>query len=147
MSKKILTVDDSKMVRMIVTSTFQPFDCEVVGAADGAEGVEVALREKPDIIFLDITMPVLNGIETLAKIRETPEIAAIPVVMLTAESDGQRLGMADQLKVSGYIAKPFKGEQLVALTRSIIPLALKAAPAKAPLPKVALPQKPKPPTT
>ena len=78
MSKKILTVDDSKMVRMIVTSTFQPFDCVVVGAADGAEGVEVALREKPDIIFLEITMPVLNGIETLAKIRETPEIAATP---------------------------------------------------------------------
>jgi CheY-like chemotaxis protein len=132
MSKKILTIDDSKMVRMIVTSTFQPFDCVIVGAADGAEGVEVALREKPDLIFLDITMPVLNGIETLAKIRETPEIAAIPVVMLTAESDGERLGMADKLKVSGYIAKPFKGDQLIALTKKIIPLAPKppAEPAK-----------------
>jgi CheY-like chemotaxis protein len=144
MSKKILTVDDSKMVRMIVTSTFQPFDCVVVGAADGAEGVEVALREKPDVIFLDITMPVLNGIETLAKIRETPEIASIPVVMLTAESDGQRLGMADQLKVSGYIAKPFKGEQLIELTKGIIPLALKAAPPKAPPPKPQLPKLPLP---
>ena len=104
--------------------------------------MEVALREKPDIIFLDITMPVLNGIETLAKIRETPEIAGIPVVMLTAESDGQRLGMADQLKVSGYIAKPFKGEQLIALTKGIVPLALKAAPPKAPPQRAALPQKP-----
>jgi two-component system cell cycle response regulator len=144
MSKKILTVDDSKMVRMIVTSTFQPFDCVVVGAADGAEGVEVALREKPDIIFLDITMPVLNGIETLTKIRETPEIATVPVVMLTAESDGQRLGMADQLKVSGYIAKPFKGEQLIELTKSIIPLTLKAPPPKAPPPKPQLPKLPIP---
>lgn len=125
MSKKILTIDDSKMVRMIVTSTFQPFDCTIVGAADGAEGVEVALREKPDLIFLDITMPVLNGIETLTKIRETPEIAATPVVMLTAESDGERLGMADKLKVSGYIAKPFKAEQLIALTKKIVPLASK----------------------
>ena len=135
MSKKILTVDDSKMVRMIVTSTFQPFDCVVVGAADGAEGVEVTLREKPDIVFLDITMPVLNGIETLKKIRETPEIAATPVVMLTAESDGQRLGMADRLKVSGYIAKPFKGEQLIALTEGIIPLTLKAPPQTEALPQ------------
>lgn len=140
MSKKILTVDDSKMVRMIVTSTFQPFDCVVVGAADGAEGVEVTLREKPDIVFLDITMPVLNGIETLKKIRETPEIAATPVVMLTAESDGQRLGMADQLKVSGYIAKPFKAEQLIALTEGIIPLTLKAPPPEAPTQTEALPQ-------
>ncbi len=132
MSKKILTIDDSKMVRMIVTSTFLPYDCLIVGAADGAEGVEVALKEKPDIIFLDITMPVLNGIDTLAKIRATPEIAAIPVVMLTAESDGQRLGMADQLKVSGYIAKPFKGEQLIALTKKIIPLAPKPPEPKKP---------------
>jgi len=125
MSKKILTIDDSKMVRMIVTSTFQPFDCTIVGAADGAEGVNVALQEKPDLIFLDITMPVLNGIETLAKIRETPEIAATPVVMLTAESDGDRLGMADKLKVSGYIAKPFKGDQIIALAKKIISLAPK----------------------
>jgi CheY-like chemotaxis protein len=142
MGKKILTVDDSKMVRMIVTNTFQPFDCVVVGAADGAEGVEVALRERPDIIFLDITMPVLNGIETLAKIRETPEIAATPVVMLTAESDGQRLGMADQLKVSGYIAKPFKPEQLIALTKGIVQLTLKAPPPKPPPQRAALPPKP-----
>ncbi len=144
MSKKILTVDDSKMVRMIVTSTFQPYDCVVVGAADGAEGVEVALKERPDVIFLDITMPVLNGIETLAKIRETPEIAEIPVVMLTAESDGQRLGMADQLKVSGYIAKPFKGEQLIELTKGIIPLVLKGAPPSAAPPKPQLPKLPVP---
>jgi two-component system chemotaxis response regulator CheY len=126
MSKKILTVDDSKMVRMIVANTFQPYDCQIVSAADGAEGVEVALREKPDLIFLDITMPVLNGLETLAKIRQTPDIAEIPVVMLTAESDGQRLGAADQLKVSGYIAKPFKGEQLIELTQKIVALSPKA---------------------
>lgn len=126
MSTKILTVDDSKMVRMIVSNTFQPFDCQIVTAADGAEGVEVALRERPDLIFLDITMPVLNGLETLEKIRKTPEIAHIPVVMLTAESDGQRLGTADQLKVSGYIAKPFKGEQLIELTQKIVPLNPKA---------------------
>ena len=126
MSTKILTVDDSKMVRMIVSNTFQPFDCQIFTAADGAEGVEVALREKPDLIFLDITMPVLNGLETLEKIRKTPEIAQIPVVMLTAESDGQRLGTADQLKVSGYIAKPFKGEQLIELTQKIVPLNPKA---------------------
>jgi CheY-like chemotaxis protein len=144
MSKKILTIDDSKMVRMIVTNTFQPFDCVVVGAADGAEGVEVALRERPDIIFLDITMPVLNGIETLAKIRATPEIASTPVVMLTAESDSQRLGMADELKVSGYIAKPFKGEQLVALTQGIVPLTSKAPAPKAPPPKPQLPKLPLP---
>lgn len=127
MSVKILTVDDSKMVRMIVGNTFQPFDCQILAAADGVEGVEVALREKPDLILLDITMPQMNGIETLTKIRQTPEIASTPVVMLTAESDGERLGMADKLKVSGYIAKPFKAEQLIDLTKSIVTLNPKAS--------------------
>jgi two-component system cell cycle response regulator len=127
MSLKILTVDDSKMVRMVVANTFNPFDCQVIGAADGVEGVEVALRERPDLILLDITMPQMNGIETLTKIRATPEIAATPVVMLTAESDGERLGMADKLKVNGYIAKPFKAEQLIELTKSIVPLQPKAS--------------------
>lgn len=125
MGKKILTADDSKVVRMIVTNTFQPYDCTIVSAVDGADAVEVALRERPDLIFMDITMPNLTGIEALEKIRQTPEIANTHVVMLTAESDGQRLGMADKLKVSGYIAKPFKPEQLIELTRTIIPLPLK----------------------
>jgi DNA-binding response OmpR family regulator len=62
--------------------------------------------------------------------------------MLTAESDGQRLGMADQLKVNGYIAKPFKPEQLVALTKGIVQLTLKAPPPKPPPQRAALPKKP-----
>ena len=126
MSPKILTIDDSKMVHLIVAKTFETFDCQIVSAADGALGVEAALREKPDLIFLDITMPVLNGIQTLEKIRGTPEIAGIPVVMLTAESDAQRLGAADALKVSGYISKPFKPAQLVELTKSLVNLQAKA---------------------
>jgi two-component system cell cycle response regulator len=111
---------------MIVSNTFKPYDCEILGACDGGEGVEVAIKEQPHLIFLDITMPVLDGLQTLQKIRATPEIAGIPVVMLTAESDGQRLAAADALKVSGYIAKPFKPEQLIELTAKIVPLNPKA---------------------
>ncbi len=123
---KILTIDGSKMVRMIVAKTFEPFNCEIVNAADGAEGLEVATREIPDLIFLDITMPIMNGLETLAAIRQKAEIATIPVIMLTAESDGERLGMADKLRVSGYISKPFKGEQLIEITGKLIKLEPKA---------------------
>ncbi len=120
MSKKILTVDDSKMVRMIVANAFKGYDVQILGAADGAEGVQTALNERPDLVFMDITMPNMTGMEALAQIRQTPEIAATPVVMLSAESDAQRLAQADQLKVSGYISKAFKPEQLIALTKTII---------------------------
>jgi CheY-like chemotaxis protein len=58
--------------------------------------------------------------EALAQIRQTPEIASTPVVMLSAESDAQRLAQADQLKVHGYISKAFKPEQLIELTKTII---------------------------
>lgn len=122
MNCKILTVDDSKMVRMIIERTFAPYNCTITSAADGAEGVEAALRDRPDIIFMDITMPVMTGLEALAKIRETPEIAGTHVVMLTAESDAQRLGAANSLNVAGYISKPFQADQLLSLTDKLIGL-------------------------
>jgi CheY-like chemotaxis protein len=124
---KILTVDDSKMVRMIVGSAFGAYDCQVLSAENGAEGLEIARREKPDIIFLDITMPVMDGLETLGKIRSDGEISKVPVVMLTAESDGERLGIVDKLHVSCYIAKPFKGEQLVEVASKVVALNRKSA--------------------
>jgi len=86
MSPKILTVDDSRTIRMIVTRAFKGFACEIFEAGDGVEGLTVAQRERPDIILLDLTMPVMDGAEMLAKLKADPELRTIPVVMLTAEA-------------------------------------------------------------
>ena len=64
MSIKILTVDDSKTIRLIVAKSFKPFDCTVLEADNGVVGLAVASREKPDIILLDYTMPVMDGFES-----------------------------------------------------------------------------------
>ena len=122
MSYKILTVDDSRMVRMIVAKTFTPFGCEVYEAANGTDGLATAIALIPDLIFLDITMADLNGLVVLEKLRQVAPLKATPVIMLTAESGINSIERADSLKVAGYVSKPFKGEQLLALAGKLLNL-------------------------
>ncbi|MEI9998696.1 MAG: response regulator [Verrucomicrobiota bacterium] len=127
MSAKILTVDDSRMVRVIVTKAFARFGCEIFEASNGTEAIAAATVYLPDLIFLDITMADMNGLDVLEKLRAIPQLAHTPVVMLTAESGSAALERANQLKIAGYIAKPFRGEQLLELAASLIPLSPPAA--------------------
>ena len=69
MHPKILAVDDSKTIRMIVSKAFKTFDCDVFEATNGLEGLSIAGKEKPDVIILDITMPVMDGYEMLNRLR------------------------------------------------------------------------------
>jgi CheY-like chemotaxis protein len=84
MSVKILSVDDSKTIRLIISRAFKPYDCQVLEAANGLEGMAVATREKPDVIILDVTMPIMDGMEMLSMLRASHDLRTIPVVMLTA---------------------------------------------------------------
>jgi two-component system chemotaxis response regulator CheY len=122
MSRKILTVDDSRMVRKIVAKTFEPYGCEVIEACTGAEGLAVAEATLPDLIFLDITMADMNGLIVLEKMRAIPSLASTPVIMLTAESGNNSIEMADRLKAAGYISKPFKAEQLLNMANLVFKL-------------------------
>lgn len=122
MSYKILTVDDSRMVRTIVTKTFAPLGCEIFEAANGTDGLATAIAVLPDLIFLDITMPDMNGLVVLENLRQNDALKNTPVIMLTAESGGTSIERADKLKVSGYVPKPFKGEQLLAQAAQILNL-------------------------
>jgi two-component system, chemotaxis family, chemotaxis protein CheY len=120
MGAKILTVDDSRMVRVIVSKTFAPLGYEILEASNGAQALITAQEQLPDLIFLDITMGDMSGLAVLEQLRATPELANTPVIMLTAESGHATLERADKLKVSGYVSKPFKGEQLLALAEPFL---------------------------
>ncbi len=85
MRYKILTVDDSKTVRIIVRKAFKGYDCDILEAGNGVEGLALAAKESPDLILLDVTMPVMDGVEMLTKLKSDPALKAIPVMMLTAE--------------------------------------------------------------
>lgn len=127
MALKVLTVDDSKTIRMIVKKAFRPYDCELCEAENGIEGLAAANREKPDLIILDITMPMMNGVEMLEKLKSEPALKDIPVIMLTAESGKDNVMQIVKMGVKDYMVKPFKGEQLIERVMKIISLEPKKA--------------------
>jgi two-component system cell cycle response regulator len=130
MSVKILTIDDSDVIRLMVTRAFKAFDCTVIEADNGGTGLALAMREKPDIILLDYSMPVLDGLGVLAKLRSNPDLKATPVIMLTAEAAREIVIKIAQLGVRDYLVKPFKAEVLAARVARVVDLKLKHVAAK-----------------
>jgi two-component system cell cycle response regulator len=127
MPTKILSVDDSRTIRMIVTKAFRGYDCQICEASNGEEGLVAAAREKPDLIFLDVTMPVMDGVTMLTKLKEDPALKPIPVIMLTAESGRDNILHIARLGVRDYLVKPFKEEQLVEKAGRVLTLQKKVA--------------------
>jgi two-component system cell cycle response regulator len=127
MATKILSVDDSRTIRMIVGRTFKPYDCQVCEAGNGEEGLAAAAREKPDLIILDVTMPVMDGVTMLGKLKEDPALKTIPVIMLTAESGRENVLQIAKLGVRDYLVKPFKEDQLIEKAGRIVTLQKKPA--------------------
>jgi DNA-binding response OmpR family regulator len=122
MAYKILTTDDSNTIRKIVKKAFNGYNCELFEAGNGVEGLAVAVREKPDLILLDVTMPVMTGMEMLEKLKEEPTLKEIPVIMLTAESGKTNVTRAVMLGVKDYMVKPFKGDELIERVNKILRL-------------------------
>ena len=130
MPTKILSVDDSKTIRLIVGKAFKPYDCQMCEAGNGEEGLAVAAKERPDLIILDVTMPVMDGVTMLTKLKEDTELKSIPVIMLTAESGRENVLQIAKLGVRDYLVKPFKEDQLIEKAGRIVTLQKKpAAPA------------------
>jgi CheY-like chemotaxis protein len=122
MALKVLIVDDSKTIRMIVKKAFKPYDCELFEAENGQAGLELAASEKPDLIILDITMPVMTGVEMLEKMKADPLLKDLPVIMLTAESGKDNVMAIVKMGVKDYMVKPFKGEQLTDRVKKLFPI-------------------------
>jgi two-component system cell cycle response regulator len=122
MRNRILTVDDSKTVRIIVKKAFKNYDCEILEAANGVEGLAAAAKESPDLILLDVTMPVMDGIEMLTKLKADPATRGIPVIMLTAEGGRDTVLKIAKIGIRDYIVKPFKEDVLVEKVGRIIEL-------------------------
>jgi two-component system cell cycle response regulator len=134
MATKILSVDDSRTIRLIVGKAFRPYDVQLCEAANGEEGLAVAAREKPDLIILDVTMPVMDGVTMLTQLKGNAELKTIPVIMLTAESGRDNVLQIAKLGVRDYLVKPFKDAQLIEKAGRIVTLQKKpaAAPATSP---------------
>ena len=104
---KILSIDDSRMIHTLIGKGFNGYDVQLVFASNGQEGLDVAAREMPDVILLDVTMPVMDGIECLGKLKADPALKDIPVIMLTAEAGKENVLKIAKMGVRDYIVKPF----------------------------------------
>jgi DNA-binding response OmpR family regulator len=112
--KTILICDDDPLLVDLLEYRLASRGYAVAVAEDGGKALRRLQEMKPDAILLDAMMPVIDGYEVLRKIRENPETAQIPVIMLTARKQEQDIVMALELGANDYLVKPFIPEELVA---------------------------------
>ena len=112
---KILSVDDSAIIRKIIRSGVEVLDYELVEAADGIEALNILERSSEDIILilLDWNMPGMDGLVFLEKIKNTASLKHIPVMMVTTESEKENIIRAIQAGAINYLVKPFTIEELM----------------------------------
>jgi CRP/FNR family transcriptional regulator, cyclic AMP receptor protein len=111
--KKILIIEDNDEVRENTVEILELSEYKVISAANGKEGVEIALKERPDLIVCDIMMPQLDGYGVLHLLSKHKETANIPFIFLTAKSEKQDFRKGMDLGADDYITKPFDGTELL----------------------------------
>jgi DNA-binding response OmpR family regulator len=117
---KTLVIDDEAPIRLLCRVNLEAEGVEVLEAADGATGLELAKREKPDAILLDVMMPGLDGWNVAERLLAAEETHAIPIIFLTARADlrdrvrGMDAGGLD------YVTKPFNPVELASLVREVV---------------------------
>ena len=122
MRPNVLTVDDAKAVRLIAQKVLSAFDCDVNEASNGYNALFVMERTLPDLILLDVSMPIMGGIELLELLKSKPELKAIPVIMLTSPADHAVIPKIASLGVSGILVKPFSETTLLDKIRGVLAL-------------------------
>jgi len=111
--KKILIVDDERDIVKALTIRLSRAGYEVVTAFDGAQGIFMALKEKPDLIILDIRMPAGNGFSVAEKLKESADTVAVPVIFLTGSPERNSEEKAMALGARFYVKKPYDPEELL----------------------------------
>lgn len=119
MTKTIMTVDDSASVRQMVSFTLKKEGYGVIEAADGKDAL-AKLSGTVDLIITDLNMPNLDGIGLIRAVRANPGYRFTPVVMLTTESQDAKKMEGKAAGATGWIVKPFKPEQLVAVVKKVL---------------------------
>ena len=109
--KSILIVDDSKLIRFMLSREFTEKGCHVIEAMDGVQGVWFAKKHKPDLIIMDLVMPKMGGLGAIEKIRET--LPQVPIIVLTSTTKKEDVIQAASYKVAGYIKKPIQSGYLL----------------------------------
>jgi CheY-like chemotaxis protein len=116
MSRGVLVVDDDPFIRKLIATTLEDVaEFELHEAADGAEALEIAQRERPSLVFLDVDMPVLDGIATCRELRSLEQTKHATIVMLTAAHGDRVERSAEEAGADLFLTKPFSPLDLLRL--------------------------------
>ena len=120
MAKKILIVDDSILIRNLAQKAAHTAGYETILANDGQEGLAALEEGGVDLIFSDINMPIMDGLEMVEKIREQKQYKFIPIVMLTTESKPELKERAQKLGVKAWLLKPFNQDKFLLVLSKLL---------------------------
>jgi two-component system, cell cycle response regulator DivK len=114
MSKRILMVEDTEDNRQIIRDLMESVGYDLIEAVDGAAGVAMAAEHRPDLILMDIQLPVMDGYEASRRIKADPELSHIPIIAVTSYALSGDEAKTRAAGCDGYLAKPFSPRQLLA---------------------------------
>jgi two-component system cell cycle response regulator DivK len=121
LSKRILIIEDQEDNRAILRDLLSQAGYELIEAADGEEGVKLAQMERPDLILMDIQLPVIDGYEATRRIKATADLKSIPIIAVTSYALSGDEAKARAAGCDGYVTKPFSPRDLLAKVRAYLP--------------------------
>ncbi|MYL84496.1 response regulator [Desulfovibrio aerotolerans] len=126
MPGKILIVDDEVHIRMLLEQTLEEleedFGIDILSAQNGEEGLALIKSQQPDVVFLDIMMPKLNGYEVCQRVKDDPAITDIGIVLLTAKGQEVDRRQGLELGASRYMTKPFDPDEVLKVAKELLKL-------------------------
>lgn len=120
MPATVLVVDDSPTAQRLIRLAVEAGGYRVLTASDGDEAIDVAQRERPDLVVLDIILPKKNGFQVCRHLKALPETSGIKVVLLSSKSHEMDILWGKRQGADGYLTKPFESEQLLACIESAL---------------------------
>jgi len=120
MAKNILIVDDSASVRQVLNITLKGAGYDVIEATDGKDGLSKLTGQKVHLIISDVNMPNMDGISFLTAVKQLPNYKFTPVIMLTTESQEERMRQGQSAGAKAWMVKPFKPDQMLAAVEKLV---------------------------
>lgn len=120
MAQTILVAEDQEHIRSLITYKLKNSGYSVIAVGDGVEALKKAQEARPDLILLDVMMPLMTGFEVLARLKQDEQLRSIPVLLVTAQSQEDEVVKGLELGADDYITKPFSPNELAARVKTVL---------------------------
>lgn len=121
MAQKVLVVDDDPIMHRVLKHYLERNGYEMVSATNGLQAIELAVRELPSLIVLDVRMPEMSGLAALRRLKESPSTKAIPVIVVTVHDDRLTRMESQVSGAAAFLTKPFRPAELLAEIKKQLP--------------------------